>query len=1683
MKIFTIDGQACPLTRITPKKIAHFKEITPKSAETPKPDITVYSRRPKQIKSVGLSKKAKIVESKIANNSEHTHLWGSNAIDVPSSSSLVNDSDMLKTYLVCLLSKASKTKSWLWHRRLSHLNFACALGKSKKSSHQPNVEDTNQEKLYLLHMDLCGPMHVESINGKKYILVIVDDYSRFTWVKFLRSKDEAPDALIKCIKNIQFRLNATVRNVRTDNGTEFVNQTLRDFYENVSIPHQTCVACTPQKNGVVRRRNRTLVEAARTILGLVPNIIPQQPCNPPKRDDWDTLFQPLFDEYFNPPTIAVFTVPVVVAPRAVEIADSPVSTSIDQDAPSSSIPSTQDLKHSLIISQDVEESPKTPLFHDDPLHEFLHKDSTSQGSSSNVRPFYTPFKLIGRWTKDHPIANMIDKVMLIKLKWIHNVKTDEFGGVLKNKARLVSQGFRKEKGIDFEESFTSVARIEATRIFVANFANKNMMIFQKDVKIAFLIGELKEEVYVSQLEGFVDQEYPSHVYKLKKALYGHKQAPCASDSVDTPMVEKNKLNEDLQGIPVDATLYHGMIRSLMYLTSSRPDLIYAVSLCARYQAKPTENHLNTVKHIFRYLKRTINMGLGYSKDTDMSLTAYSVTDHVAWQDTRCSTSGSAQFLGDKLVSWSSKKQKSTAMSSPEEYQLADIFTKPLPRERFNLLIEKLEFKPGAFVSFCLLFKIVTRLFFKVEKVQQYCTASGFATVVVCHGGLATVAVCPWRTKNSFAYDPNPNSFDDSQNLSNYPPQPQYQTYSYELCGNDAHYGYDCPPQVPFVYNQDPCFNQDFDNNFSQTSPSFTQQYLCCENCRGPHETFQCQPMNQNFYNSNSSGFVQFQPPQYPVIHLPPQETKRPMALLLAHERFSEIKQAFREEQHQPEIIQELLRKLLNDLEYLYNSSNAITPDSPTEEPDNSLRMGDKHLSTIPKTESDEVIKSSVEKLVPIPSESEGIFDDTCDVPFFNNSPPLDVLNNHFELFPDFNDDCTSCDDDSFEDVDYVEASPPDSELVNLEEVEDDILCKKLLNINLLIAKIESLNDNSTPDCLLKSPYPFPIPVKDSDSFFEKSDTSLSYSDNSLPEFETFIDHTEETSSGSTTTRADNSLPEYDSFLFKIEPDQSELTSVVMKIFWENFMFITRNKIFDPGIFNERGFDSKSVALWKTVSNDKLRKSRIDILWGMSNRENVDYPELIWEDLAYQIDHKKEKRSRKSYQMFIKYLTHQIPPKKSRGKGSKGRKTVDDSRETIDVSKESKPEPELAKKKTSGKRRVKKKVTLSADDNIISDDPDAALELAKFISQTKAEEAEAARKVHATHARIMTESVLESAKKKSSGRSSKSVVIQDTPSTPKSKPTTSKTKLKGAPSLNPQEQEAAGIMQALKETRDDNLPQNTSEPKTRKIQNPYCIKLEYNFQEYFNALTDKLDWNNLEGDRYPFDIFKPLPLQGPPGHRIIVDDYFFNNDLDFLNTSDPESVSMKKLHGYGHLEKIVVKRSDQQLYKFKEGDFVDLHLNDIEDMLLLAVQHKLFHLDGSDIVDFIVALRMFTKSLILKRRVEDLQLGVESYQKKLNITKHQKTFLEIEFKEPYTPLYDPSRISVRDEIHHRVLDFHLDYNNEMPKRKWTAVDRKILSLMMELIDKQLREREIIKNLERLVGAKELEMDYKLMTRIV
>nr|GFA60873.1 hypothetical protein [Tanacetum cinerariifolium] len=238
---------------------------------------------------------------------------------------------------------------------------------------------------------------------------------------------------------------------------------------------------------------------------------------------------------------------------------------------------------------------------------------------------------------------------IIKTKWIFKNKKDESSLVIRNKARIVAVGYSQQEGIDYDETFAPVARIEAIHLFFTYAAHKDFTIFQMDVKTAFLNGILKEEVYVGQPPGFVSKQYPYYVYALDKALYCLKQAPRAwifinqskyildilkrfrmenYDTVPTPMVEQAKLKLDLVRKQVDHTDYRSMIGSLMYVTSSRPDIMFATYMCARYQENPNEHHVPAVKRIFHYLKGTINLGLWYLKDSGFDLTAYSDADHA-----------------------------------------------------------------------------------------------------------------------------------------------------------------------------------------------------------------------------------------------------------------------------------------------------------------------------------------------------------------------------------------------------------------------------------------------------------------------------------------------------------------------------------------------------------------------------------------------------------------------------------------------------------------------------------------------------------------------------------------------------------------------------------------------------------------------------------------------------------------------------------------------------------------------------------------------------------------------------------------------------------------------------------------------------------------------------------------------
>nr|GEU67155.1 hypothetical protein [Tanacetum cinerariifolium] len=379
-------------------------------------------------------------------------------------------------------------------------------------------------------------------------------------------------------------------------------------------------------------------------------------------------------------------VPIVIVPKPTFSTGTPSSTTTDQDTPLISTSQTTPKTPSLFISFGIKEAYhyiKVAHIDNNPFVEFLILKPSSEESS----------------TKE--LIPLPDCVMIITLKWIYKVKLDELGVVLKNKAYLIARGYRREEGIDFEESFALVARLEAIHIFIAFATHMNIVVYQMDVKNAFLNGILREEVYVSQPDRFVDPENPNQLYKLNKALYGLKQAPRTwydllssfllsqkfskgtvdptlfvrrkgkdillygmktCEPADTPMVEKSKLDEDSQGKAVDPIHYRRMIGTLMYLIASRPDLVFDVCMCARYQEKPTKKHLHMVKRIFRYLRGTINMGMWYPKNSCIALTTFVDADHADCQDTRKSTSRSMQLLGERLVPFSKRvKISSTNM--------------------------------------------------------------------------------------------------------------------------------------------------------------------------------------------------------------------------------------------------------------------------------------------------------------------------------------------------------------------------------------------------------------------------------------------------------------------------------------------------------------------------------------------------------------------------------------------------------------------------------------------------------------------------------------------------------------------------------------------------------------------------------------------------------------------------------------------------------------------------------------------------------------------------------------------------------------------------------------------------------------------------------------------------------------
>nr|GEX61294.1 copia protein [Tanacetum cinerariifolium] len=607
-----------------------------------------------------------------------------------------------------------------------HLYSSCEQGKSKRAYHPPKPVSNLRQRLHLLYMDLCGPMRIASINGKRYVLVIVDDYSRYTCVHFLRSKDEAPEVIKTFLKRITVVLQSPVIIIRTKKGTKFINQVLKEYFDCAGISYQVSSIRTPQQNEVVERKNRTLVEAARTMLIFSHALVflwaeaIATACFTQNRSIIHYRFNKTPYELINSRKSDISFLHVFRAlcyPKndredigklgAKGDIGFFIVYSIDSCAYRVYNRRTKKIMETMNVSFD---ELSAMAFEQ---HSSKHglQSMTSGQINSGLDLTYAPSTI----TTQQPT-----KEAMTDPAWIESMQED-----LLQFKRLNNHFFKGT--IDpmlfirlFHDDIL-VVHVYVDDIIFGSTHPRYIHLFSNLMKSHFEMSMMGEITFFLGLQ--VNQS-PSGIFInqskymleiLKK--YGIKSC----DPVGTPMEIKDKLDLDQNETPVDATKFRSMIGALMYLTSSRPDIVHTTCLCARYQAKPTEKHLKDVKRIFGYLWGTVNTSLWYSKDSSFELTGFSDADYARCKDTFKSTFGGVQFLGEKLVSWSSKKQDSIAISCnpvqhlrtkhiairyhfikehvekgtielyfvKTDYQLADLFTIALPADRFNYLVRHL----------------------------------------------------------------------------------------------------------------------------------------------------------------------------------------------------------------------------------------------------------------------------------------------------------------------------------------------------------------------------------------------------------------------------------------------------------------------------------------------------------------------------------------------------------------------------------------------------------------------------------------------------------------------------------------------------------------------------------------------------------------------------------------------------------------------------------------------------------------------------------------------------------------------------------------------------------------------------------------------------------------------------------
>lgn len=716
----------------------------------------------------------------------------------------------------------------------------CVYGKMHKLPF-PKTSWQAKSPLELVHSDICGPMQTPTPGRKRYFILFIDDYTRMMWIYFLNQKSEAFSTFMQFKAQAERESGFLIKSLRTDRGGEYLSNPFSEYCKANGIKRQLTTSYTPQQNGVAERKNRTIVEMARSMLkykGIpnlywaeavhtaayimnrsptkaVHNMTPYEAWHKKKpvvdhfkifgslayallpsqrREKFDSKGQKLiFIGYSNeskgyrlldPSTLKIIVSRDVIFDESSswDFKEKQVVESDYYETPSPTEAGPSQVENGEKHRNEVESDEESPPKKTRPLVEIyeralLASEPHSYEEASKDKNWVNAMNEEMSTIKKNQTWELVDLPKgkkTIGLKWIFKIKFNEDGSIHKHKARLVAKGYSQQPGIDFTETYAPVARIETIRTVLAMAAQLELQVYQLDVKSAFLNGEIEEEVYVDQPEGFMTKGLEEKVCHLKKALYGLKQAPRAWNSkingyfiesgfkrslsesslyvknvgndflvlclyvddliyfgtnpnlveeikknmmekfamsdlgsisyflgiqvkqspgriflsqekyiedllkkfnmshckpISTPMALNEKLHVNDDAEKIDPTTYRKLVGSLLYI-NTRPDITHAVSLLSRFMNEPSKIHLSSAKRILRYLKGTKDHGIEFKKEDCCKLVGYTDSDWAGSVDDRKSTSGYIFCLGTKVISWSSKKQKSVALSSAEAEYIA-----------------------------------------------------------------------------------------------------------------------------------------------------------------------------------------------------------------------------------------------------------------------------------------------------------------------------------------------------------------------------------------------------------------------------------------------------------------------------------------------------------------------------------------------------------------------------------------------------------------------------------------------------------------------------------------------------------------------------------------------------------------------------------------------------------------------------------------------------------------------------------------------------------------------------------------------------------------------------------------------------------------------------------------------------